>query len=149
MQAFASVGTPAIHAALKWVISSLEAAMMQIAPLLLSAQLLLVADRPPQLDIEPACRAVERSGVNGRSGEACMNEENAARGALNDKWKNFNATQQAHCTGLVRMGGPPSYVELLTCLEMAEQAQKIPPGDRLRDTTGAAAKDTAIDRPAR
>jgi ribosome modulation factor len=115
--------------------------MMQLAPLVLGAQLLLVADRPPQLDTEPACRAVERSGVNGRSREVCMNEENTARTALDGKWKDFTATQQAHCTGLVRMGGPPSYVELLTCLEMAEQAQKIPPGGRLRDTTGAAAKE--------
>jgi hypothetical protein len=114
--------------------------MIQLAPFVLGAQLLLVADRPPQLDLEPSCRAAERTGLNGRSREACMNEENTARATLNDKWKDFTAAQQARCGSLVRMGGPPSYVELLTCLEMAEQAQKIPPGDRLRETTGAAAK---------
>ena len=103
--------------------------MIQLAPLVLGAQLLLVADRPPQLDTEPACRAVERSGVNGRSREVCMNEENAARAALGDKWKDFSATQQAHCTGLVKMGGPPSYIELLTCLEMARDARALAKGD--------------------
>jgi hypothetical protein len=29
------------------------------------------------------------------------------------------------------MGGPPSYVELLTCLEMAQQAKQIPDRDLL------------------
>jgi hypothetical protein len=37
------------------------------------------------------------------------------------------------------MGGPPSYVELLTCLEMADQAQKIPDRGLLRGPASGAA----------
>jgi hypothetical protein len=107
-------------------------AMMVLAPLVLGAQLILVADRPPQLDIDSTCRAASRAGLNGRTHETCMNEENEAHRALGNKWKDFTAAQQTRCTGLVRMGGPPSYVELLTCLEMAEQARKIPDSDALK-----------------
>ena len=39
------------------------------------------------------------------------------------------------------MGGPPSYVELLTCLEMAQQADKIPDTDALRGTSGSAVRE--------
>ena len=31
-----------------------------------------------------------------------------------------------HCTSLTQMGGSPSYVELLTCLQIAEEAAKLP-----------------------
>ena len=110
--------------------------MMQLAPLVLGAQLLLVADRPPQLDVEPSCQAAQSAGVEGRTRDACMREENAARATINDKWKDFSATQQARCGTLVRMGGPPSYVELLTCLEMAEAARKIPDNDALKPPAG-------------
>jgi hypothetical protein len=65
-----------------------------------------------------------------------MKEENDAQAKLKDKWKDFTARQHARCAGLVNMGGPPSYVELLTCLEMAEQARRIPDRDPLKGTAG-------------
>lgn len=94
------------------------------------------AERPPKLDVGRSCDAAASHGLNGRTRDACMNEENAAESALNDKWKDFTARQHTRCTGLVNMGGPPSYVELLTCLEMAEQARKIPDRDQLRGAGG-------------
>jgi hypothetical protein len=114
--------------------------MMLFAPLALGAQLLLVADRPPRLNVEPSCRAAERSGLD-RTAEVCMRGENDAKASLNDKWRQFSATQQTRCTTLVQMGGPPSYVELLTCLEMGQQADKIPDTDTVRDTTGSAVRE--------
>ena len=115
--------------------------MMALAPLLVTAQLLLVADRPPTLDVEPSCRAAERSGVTGRTSDNCMRGENQAKATLNDKWAQFSARQQARCTSLVQMGGPPSYVELLTCLEVAEQADKIPDTDPMRGMSGSALRE--------
>jgi hypothetical protein len=111
--------------------------MMVLAPLVLGTQLLLVADRPPNLNIEPGCQAARRTGLNDRSPELCINEENAAKAKLQERWAEFTPAQQARCSNLVRMGGPPSYIELLTCLEMAEQAAKIPDIDVGRTgTTG-------------
>jgi hypothetical protein len=92
----------------------------------LGAGAALAAERPPQLNVDSSCDAAASHGLNGRTREACMSEETAAKSALNDKWKQFTARQHSRCTGLVQMGGPPSYVELLTCLEMAEQARQIP-----------------------
>ena len=46
--------------------------------------------------------------------------------------------QQAHCVSLSKVGGSPSYVELLTCLEMAKAAKALPPGDRM---TGQSSPD--------
>ena len=114
--------------------------MMLFAPLALGAQLLLVADRPPTLNVEPSCRAAERSGLD-RTTEVCMRGENDAKATLTDKWGQFSAVQHGRCTTLVTMGGPPSYVELLTCLEMAQQADKIPDTDTLRSTTGSGLRE--------
>jgi hypothetical protein len=96
----------------------------------------LAAEKPPQLNVGPSCDAGAAHGLNGRNRDACMKEENDAQAKLNGKWKDFNAHQHARCTDLVRMGGPPSYVELLTCLEMAEQARAIPDRDPLKGTAG-------------
>ncbi len=117
---------------------------MRFAPWLLSAPALLVAltamaaDGPPKLDVETSCQAAAQSGVNGRSHDACMTEENDARSALAQHWAQYSAVQQSRCTELVRMGGPPSYVELLTCLDMAEQAKKLPDNDTLKGSVAPA-----------
>ena len=114
--------------------------MKRLTPLLFGVQILLAgaafgADHPPQLDVQSSCAAVAARGMNGRTKEACMDEENSAHSTLRDKWAQFSVSQRSRCGGLVQTGGPPSYVELLTCLEMAEQAKKIPDRGLLRGTT--------------
>jgi hypothetical protein len=94
------------------------------------------AEKPPTLEVGRSCDAAASHGLNGRTRDACMSEENAAKSTLDDKWKQFTARQHARCTGLVNMGGPPSYVELLTCLEMAEQARQIPDRNLLHGSGG-------------
>jgi hypothetical protein len=42
----------------------------------------------------------------------------------------FTRGQRAHCVALSRLGGPPSYVELLTCLELAKAVDSLPEQDR-------------------
>jgi hypothetical protein len=118
--------------------------MMRFAPWLLGVPALLfgmaamAADGPPKLDVETSCRAAAESGVNGRNRDACLSEENDARSTLAQHWAQYSAAQQSRCTDLVRMGGPPSYVELLTCLDMAEQARKLPDADTLKGSVGPA-----------
>jgi len=109
--------------------------MMALVPLLLGAQLVLVADRPPVLNTEPSCAAAAISGVDGRSKQSCLDDETTAKNSLTDHWRTYSTAQQSRCTDLVSMGGPPSYVELLTCLEMAEQAKKIPDSEALKPST--------------
>jgi hypothetical protein len=87
--------------------------------LLTTAQPTLAADRVPNLDIAPTCRAATAAGF-------CQRDERRARDKLDDSWTDFTAAQRDRCSSLARMGGAPSYVELLTCLEMAKAADKLP-----------------------
>jgi hypothetical protein len=52
----------------------------------------------------------------------CMNDELAAQQELTKKWSTFKAGPQAVCTQETTIGGAPSYVELITCLELDQQA---------------------------
>jgi hypothetical protein len=96
---------------------------MIIYPLLLSAQLVLVSDTVPQFDINPGCRAASIGEVVNRSLEACRTDEDNAKKALSDGWTKFPMADRAECQRMVTMGGPASYVELLTCLELAQQTR--------------------------
>jgi hypothetical protein len=99
--------------------------MMLVYPLVLAAQLTLVSDGVPRFDIGPTCRTAADGVLAGRTEESCRKDEAAAQKELDGKWKNFNGADQARCTSLVHQGGPPSYVELLTCLELAQQVKQI------------------------
>ena len=80
----------------------------------------------PTLDIGPTCRAAA-SGSNAPDPEAaCKRDEDQARAALEKRWTDFPASERRRCTSLTQMGGSPSYVELLTCLETAAEAAKLP-----------------------
>jgi len=46
-------------------------------------------------------------------------------------WSQYGAAQRSECDGLVTTGGASSYVELLTCLEMAKQAKELPEDSKM------------------
>jgi hypothetical protein len=109
--------------------------MPALLPMLaLSSQLVMVADKVPQLDPGPGCRAAVGAAIMpDRNENACLSDEKAAKAKLEKEWPNFTAEQQRHCTQLSTTGGPPSYVELLTCVEMSQAAAALPDHGR---TTG-------------
>jgi collagen triple helix repeat protein len=78
----------------------------------------------PTFDIGSSCRGA--SDVTTGSPGTCMADEESARGELVKRWTQFAAAEKAHCTELSGMTGFQSYVELLTCLEMAGDAKKVP-----------------------
>jgi hypothetical protein len=47
-----------------------------------------------------------------------VNDENTARQQLASQWPKFSASMKAQCVPLESVGGTPSYVSLLTCLQM-------------------------------
>jgi hypothetical protein len=77
-------------------------------------------DQVPNFDTAPTCRA------DLTSQDACRRDEQAARRKLQREWRQFTRAQRSSCTQLSDLGGLPSYVELLTCLEMAKQARALP-----------------------
>ena len=107
--------------------------MTAFLPIMLTAShIVLVADRVPEFNIDPACRAAATAAIApNRDAEACKRDELIARGKLNDQWGQYAPAQQAHCVSLSKLGGSPSYVELLTCLELAKAAKALPPSDRM------------------
>jgi hypothetical protein len=87
---------------------------------------LALADSPPKLDVGPSCDAAARGAiVIGRDKAACMGDENAALDVLKQNWTKYNAADKVQCVGNVKTGGPASYVELLSCLEIMRDAKTI------------------------
>ena len=89
----------------------------------LSANSILpVADAVPRFDITASCGSADKPATGiGRPIEACRNDEEKARNALETRWSGYSVSARRTCTESAEVGGPPSYVELITCLEMAKQ----------------------------
>jgi hypothetical protein len=110
------------------------------------AHIVLVADTIPQLRYEPSCRAaIAAAATPERNENACLQDEKAAKQKLAQEWGQFSPAQRAHCVRLSTSGGLPSYVELLTCVEMSKAAAELPKGSAGtppvdRGTVGAAVK---------
>ena len=101
--------------------------MMPFAALALGSSLITVAaDGVPTLKVETSCKAAGIEGMQtGRTTDSCLNDEKAAREDLVKSWSSFSGDDKTHCLSLVSTGGGPSYVELLSCLEMSRDAKKI------------------------
>jgi hypothetical protein len=104
-------------------------AMMPFAALALGTNLILAADKVPTLKVEPSCKAAGVAGMAlGRTTESCLNDEKTARDQLVKDWATFSAADKSHCLSMISTGGSPSYVELISCLEMSRDAKKIAQG---------------------
>jgi hypothetical protein len=111
--------------------------MPALLPIVLTAShLVLAADSIPKFDLDRTCRPAAAAGVlPGRDSVACQRDERDARGKLEQDWARYNAAQKRQCASFAALDRAPSYVELLTCLEMAKQAQELPPESKA-DTVG-------------
>jgi hypothetical protein len=90
------------------------------------------ADSVPTLQIGPSCEAAGRGTVVlGRSKESCIADETAARDTLRKNWSKYSGTDKQQCLGMEKAGGPSSYVELLSCLEVRRDAHDIRNADPL------------------
>jgi len=116
--------------------------MPTLLPIILTAShIALAADAVPKFNVERTCRPAARAGtLPGRDAPACQRDENDARSKLGNDWTQYSSTQRANCTSPVELGSAPSYVELLTCLEMAKQAQELPAESKMGATTGSGAQ---------
>jgi hypothetical protein len=89
--------------------------------ILTSLPLTTVADSVPKFDIPRECRS---EGGSTAVLEKCAAEEANARDQLQPQWIQFSPRDKAVCIRETTVDGTPSYVELLTCLEMARDATK-------------------------
>jgi hypothetical protein len=101
-----------------FIFMTLLAMALSNAPGLASA-----ADSAPKFDIARECRS---EGGSKAVQEKCAEAEAEARDQLQPLWVQSGAADRANCVGETSMDGTPSYVELLTCLEMARDVKKSP-----------------------
>ena len=97
--------------------------MLMHLPIVIFASLPLtpIADNVPKFDIARECRS---EGGSQPVLDKCAADEADARGQLKPQWSQFSAVDKTVCIQETSMDGTPSYVELLTCLEMARDVKK-------------------------
>jgi hypothetical protein len=102
--------------------------MPALLPVILTvSHVAMAADAVPKFNIERTCRPAAVAGIlPGRDASSCQSDENDARSKLEQEWVHYSATQRAQCASFASLDKAPSYVELLTCLEMAKQVQELP-----------------------
>jgi hypothetical protein len=80
----------------------------------------------PNLDVLPSCRAAAAAQIeNTDRMQACIGSEQEARGQLVKEWPTFPDADRSSCASQT-MDFDPSYIELLTCLDMAKDAARLP-----------------------
>jgi hypothetical protein len=96
-------------------------AMLVATPLIIAA-----ADSVPSFDVNPTCRgAASTAGGGGRGSDVCVRTELGARDQLARQWVQFPSADRTRCVQLTNMTHMPSYVQVLTCLEMARDARQL------------------------
>jgi hypothetical protein len=99
-------------------------------------------DGVPRFDVVRSCKEAQAyTGDNKNlTYRSCIKDENDAREQLARKWAHFKPGDRKDC--IAQGAAPvPSYVELLTCLEMSDEAEALykPDGSR-RERPHAAAE---------
>lgn len=100
------------------------------------------ADDPPHFDIEATCKSTARSEValsDVSPVKSCLTSERGAEADLKKRWNQFPGSAKSQCTKQFQAGGFPSYVELITCLELASGSVPSQEGSALSDVGGQGA----------
>jgi trypsin len=86
----------------------------------------------PAFDVKRSCQGTKAaalslgwSGPSGPRVESCINSEEAAREQLQNRWTGFSVAKRVECVGMTNIGGLPSYIEVLSCLELAQALEMI------------------------
>jgi hypothetical protein len=90
-----------------------------------------IADDVPTFNIRKSCKAdvqAYQSNAEGQaSSAACLKDEEGARTTLVSQWTQFAQENRTRCVRMVGDGAASqSYVELLTCLQMAKDVKTLP-----------------------
>jgi hypothetical protein len=97
---------------------------ISISMIIVSSQLVVtVADRVPTFDIARSCKLdlAATAGLSvDQSLKRCIRDGKQARLQLGSQWSTFSTSGKAECIPQESIGGTPSYVSLLTCLQMGK-----------------------------
>ena len=94
----------------------------------------VAADEVPTYDVRKSCKtdtqAYQGPGTaapGANTSSACVADEQTARATLVSQWTQFAPDSRSRCMQMVGdVAGLQSYVELLTCLQMAKDVKSLP-----------------------
>ena len=86
-----------------------------------------VADEVPTYDVRKSCKVDLQSYSTAQTNSGCLADEQNARATLVTQWSQYTPESRSRCSSMVgNVAGPQSYVELLTCLQMAKDVKGLP-----------------------
>jgi hypothetical protein len=100
--------------------------------MVLGSQLVMtVADGVPKFDVARQCRLDSTQAFDLNAGmnetvKRCVADEQQALTQLQTQWSQFREPNKAQCSEETSIGGTSSYVDLLTCLQLAKDARQLP-----------------------
>jgi hypothetical protein len=65
-----------------------------------------------------------------------MDDEREARDLLTKNWSQYSRAHKTQCVGMTTRGGPSSYVELISCLDIMKDAAALYKADPLFGSFG-------------
>lgn len=85
------------------------------------------ADDVPTYDVRKSCKADVQAYSSAQNVTACLADEQGARQTLTSQWTQFAPDSRTRCSRMVGdAAASQSYVELLTCLQMAKDVKALP-----------------------
>ena len=81
-----------------------------------------LAEGPPVLNVEKTCKSAASASVgisDNASQDGCLRSERDAKREAERHWDTYTPAAKAQCSKQFEAGGYPSYVEMVTCLELA------------------------------
>jgi len=86
-----------------------------------------VADEVPTYDVRKSCKVDLQSYSTAQTNSGCLADEQSARATRVSQWTQFTPESRSRCSQMVgSVAGPQSYVELLTCLQIAKDVKGLP-----------------------
>lgn len=82
-----------------------------------------IYDRVPTFDVQGSCKAAETYDVmedRDKTFQGCLQDENRAKALLTKNWSQYKSKDRQDCVTPGQIVAP-SYVEILTCLEMSDE----------------------------
>src|SRR3954466_13407342 len=91
------------------------------------------AQQLPRYNIEATCRMAQALTPQDLDPvQGCIRDETEAERQLKTLWTGTVAAHRDACAAETQVEGPPSYVDVLTCLQMYQGAASNPPPQRRR-----------------
>jgi hypothetical protein len=108
--------------------------LVPVSIMILASQLVVaVSDDVPKFNIERGCKMDSTVAFDLNAGlnetiKRCVSDEQSAKSQLQAQWINFIGSDRAMCMASTNIDAatPPSYVDLLTCLQDQQLARNLP-----------------------